>query len=185
MKFKLLLKSPQLLSILHNVLMNESTKNKTFNIIDNEEYTYNQYSLLIVMDIVIKYQIIINDEAYHNIFLDKLNAITTSYQNHQDLVIKGNKILIDLASIKTKLPLTSKENKKQLLKYIYDKYIVEGYCFHSFPSIFKKETEENGLTGDIDIKELNDLKKISYIFEHHNYKNIISRNLKKKEEQFI
>lgn len=180
MKFKLLLKSPQLLSILHNVLMNESTKNKTFNIIDNEEYTYNQYSLLIVMDIVIKYQIIINDEAYHNIFLDKLNAITTSYQNHQDLVIKGNKILIDLASIKTKLPLTSKENKKQLLKYIYDKYIVEGYCFHSFPSIFKKETEENGLTGDIDIKELNDLKKISYIFEHHNYKNIISRNLKEK-----
>lgn len=180
MKFKLLLKSPQLLSILHNVLMNESTKNKTFNIIDNEEYTYNQYSLLIVMDIVIKYQIIINDEAYHNIFLDKLNAITTSYQNHQDLGIKGNKILIDLASIKTKLPLTSKENKKQLLKYIYDKYIVEGYCFHSFPSIFKKETEENGLTGDIDIKELNDLKKISYIFEHHNYKNIISRNLKEK-----
>ena len=45
MKFKLLLKSPQLLSILHNVLMNETTKNKTFNIIDNEEYTYNQYSL--------------------------------------------------------------------------------------------------------------------------------------------
>ena len=65
MKFKLLLKSPQLLSILHNVLMNETTKNKTFNIIDNEEYTYNQYSLLIVMDIVIKYQIIINDETYH------------------------------------------------------------------------------------------------------------------------
>lgn len=180
MKFKLLLKSPQLLSILHNVLMNESTKNKTFNIIDNEEYTYNQYSLLIVMDIVIKYQIIINDEAYHNIFLDKLNAITTSYQNHQDLVIKGNKILIDLASIKTKLPLTSKENKKQLLKYIYDKYIVEGYCFHSFPSKCKKEIEENGLTGNIDVKELNDLKKINYIFEHHNYKNIISRNLKEK-----
>lgn len=180
MKFKLLLKSPQLLSILHNVLMNESTKNKTFNIIDNEEYTYNQYSLLIVMDIVIKYQIIINDEAYHNIFLDKLNAITTSYQNHQDLGIKGNKILIDLASIKTKLPLTSKENKKQLLKYIYDKYIVEGYCFHSFPSKCKKEIEENGLTGNIDVKELNDLKKINYIFEHHNYKNIISRNLKEK-----
>ena len=40
MKFKLLLKNPQLLSILHNVLMNETTKNKTFNIIDNEEYTY-------------------------------------------------------------------------------------------------------------------------------------------------
>ena len=141
--------------------MNESTISKTFNVIDKKEYTYNQYSLLIVMDIVIKYQIIINDEIYHNIFLDKLEAITTCYQSHQDLVIKGNKILIDLASIKAKLPLTSKENKKQVLKFIYDKYIVEGYCFHSFPYDLKKTVEENGLTLDIDTKEINDLKTIN------------------------
>lgn len=182
MKFNLLLKNPRLLSILHNVLMNESTISKTFNVIDKEEYTYNQYSLLIVMDIVIKYQIIINDEIYHNIFLDKLEAITTSYQSHQDLVIKGNKILIDLASIKAKLPLTSKENKKQVLKFIYDKYIVEGYCFHSFPYDLKKTVEENGLTLDIDIKEINDLKKINYIFSNHNYNNIISKNLNAKSK---
>ena len=177
MKFKLLLKNPQLLSILHNVLTNETTKNKPFNMIDKEEYTYNQYSLLIVMDIVIKYQIIINDEVYNNIFLDKLKNVTTSYENHQDLVIKCNKILIDLSSIKTKLPLTSKENKKQVLKFIYDKYIVDGYCFHSFPSRFKEEVEESGLTLDVDIKEKNDLKKINHIFANHNYKNIISRDL--------
>lgn len=182
MKFNLLLKNPQLLSILHNVLMNESTISKTFNVIDKKEYTYNQYSLLIVMDIVIKYQIIINDEIYHNIFLDKLEAITTCYQSHQDLVIKGNKILIDLASIKAKLPLTSKENKKQVLKFIYDKYIVEGYCFHSFPYDLKKTVEENGLTLDIDIKEINDLKKINYIFSNHNYNNIISKNLNAKSK---
>lgn len=182
MKFKQLLTNPQLLSILHNVLTNETTKNKSFNKIDKEVYTYNQYSLLIVMDIVIKYQIIINDEVYHNIFLDKLEAITASYQNHQDLIIKGNKILIDLASLKTKLPLTSKENKKQVLKFIYDKYIVDGYCFHSFPSKLKKEVEENGLIGNIDIKEKNDLKKINYIFKHHNYNNIISRDLNAKSK---
>lgn len=182
MKFNLLLKNPQLLSILHNVLMNESTISKTFNVIDKKEYTYNQYSLLIVMDIVIKYQIIINDEIYHNIFLDKLEAITTCYQSHQDLVIKGNKILIDLASIKAKLPLTSKENKKQVLKFIYDKYIVEGYCFHSFPYDLKKTVEENGLTLDIDTKEINDLKKINYIFSNHNYNNIISKNLNAKSK---
>ena len=44
----------------------------------------------------------------------------------------------------------------------------------------KKKTEEVGLTQDIDIKELNDLKKIDYIFSNHNYKNIISRDLKEK-----
>ena len=179
MNFKSLLKNNNLLSILHNVLTNESTKTLLINASTNN-YTYNQYSLLITMDIVIKYQIIINDETYHNLFLNKLDTITSNYNNHEDLIIKGNSLLIDLVSNKLNVTTTKTEDKKEILKYIYDKYIVNGYCYHSFPSIFKRKTEEVGLTQDIDIKELNDLKKIDYIFSNHNYKNIISRDLKEK-----
>lgn len=181
MNFKTLLKNEHLLSILHNVLMNETTKNKVSNAsINGESYSYNRYSLLITMDIVIKYQIIINNETYNNYFLNKLDTITSNYNNHEDLIIKGNSLLIDLVSNKLNVTTTKTEDKKEILKYIYDKYIVNGYCFHSFPSIFKEKTEEVGLTQDIDIKELNDLKKIDYIFSNHNYKNIISRDLKEK-----
>ena len=181
MNFKSLLKNEHLLSILHKVLMNETTKNKVSNAsINGESYSYNRYSLLITMDIVIKYQIIINDETYNNYFLNKLDTITSNYNNHEDLIIKGNSLLIDLVSNKLNVNTTKTEDKKEILKYIYDKYIVNGYCFHSFPSIFKEKTEEVGLTQDIDIKELNDLKKIDYIFSNHNYKNIISRDLKEK-----
>ena len=181
MNFKTLLKNEHLLSILHNVLMNETTKNKVSNAsINGESYSYNRYSLLITMDIVIKYKIIINDDIYNNYFLNKLDTITNNYNNHEDLIIKGNSLLIDLVSNKLNVTTTKAENKKEILKYIYDKYIVNGYCFHSFPSIFKEKTEEVGLTQDIDIKELNDLKKIDYIFSNHNYKNIISRDLKEK-----
>lgn len=183
MNFKSLLKNEHLLSILHKVLMNETTKNKVSNAsINGESYSYNRYSLLITMDIVIKYQIIINDETYNNYFLNKLDTITSNYNNHEDLIIKGNSLLIDLVSNKLNVNTTKTEDKKEILKYIYDKYIVNGYCFHSFPSIFKEKTEEDGLTQDIDIKELNDLKKIDYIFSNHNYKNIISRDLKEKSK---
>ena len=76
MNFKSLLNNEQLLTILHNVLTNESTINKVSNVsINGEDYSYNQYSLLIVMDLVIKYQIIISDETYHSDFLSKLNNI--------------------------------------------------------------------------------------------------------------
>ena len=181
MNFKALLKNEHLLSILHNVLMNETTKNQVSNAsINGESYSYNRYSLLITMDIVIKYQIIINNETYNNYFLNKLDTITNNYTSHEDLIIKGNSLLIELVSNRLNLTTTKTEDKKQILKYIYDKYIVNGYCFHSFPSIFKEKIEEAGLTQDIDIKELNDLKKIDYIFSNHNYKNIISRNLKEK-----
>lgn len=183
MNFKSLLKNKKLLAILHDILVNEKTKNKISNVsINGEDYTYNQYSLLIAMDLVIKYQIIINDESYHNLFFQKLETITKDYQDHQDLVIKGNKLLIELIAQKLNLQVNTTESKKEILKYIYDKYIVNGYCFHSFPSALKKTVEEEGLTQDIDYKELSDLKKINYIFDKHNYKNIISRDLKAKSK---
>ena len=183
MNFKSLLKNEHLLSILHNVLTNETTKNKVSNVsINGEDYSYNQYSLLIVMDLIIKYQIIIADEIYNNDFISKLNIITTNYQSHQDLIIKSNSLLIELTSKKLNLNMTSKENKQLILKHIYNRYIINGYCFHSFPSIFKKKVEENGLISEIDKKEIYDLKKINYIFEHHNYKNLISKDLNSKRE---
>lgn len=179
MNFKLLLKDKQLLSILHNVLVNNTTKNKISNVsINKESYSYNQYSLLIVMDIIIKYKIILKSDEYNEYFLDKLENITNDYNSHQDLIIKGNSLLIDLVSKKLNLNTNETLCKRAIIRYIYNKYIVDGYCFHSFPSVFKSKTEEDGLTGDIDIKEINDLKKINYIFTNHNYSNIISRNLK-------
>lgn len=55
MNFKSLLKNKKLLAILHDILVNEKTKNKISNVsINGEDYTYNQYSLLIAMDLVIK-----------------------------------------------------------------------------------------------------------------------------------
>ena len=78
MNFKSLLKNEHLLAILHNVLMNETTKNNTFNSsIKEESYSYNQYSLLVTMDIVIKYQIIINDDIYNNYFANYKNYLLT------------------------------------------------------------------------------------------------------------
>ncbi len=183
MNFKSLLKNERLLTILHNVLDNNSTINRVSNVsINGETYNYNQYSLLIIMDLVIKYQIIITDETYNNEFLARLNTIATTYQDHQDLIIKNNSLLLELVSKKINLKMTTKENKQLILKYIYNKYIVNGYCFHSFPSYYKDEVDEEGLVLKKDVKEINDLKRINYIFEHHNYKNIISKDLNSKNQ---
>ena len=165
MKFKSLLKNTKLLAILNYILTNK------------EDTTYSQYSLLIAMDLVIKYQIIITDDNYNDYFLNNLEIICKDYTSHQDFIIKGNRLLVDLVSKKINVSTNNSTDKKQILKYIYDKYIVNGYCFHSFPSIYKNEVEENGLTTKIDIKEQNDLKKINYIFNNHNYTNIITRDL--------
>ena len=180
MNIKSLLNNKKLLTILHNVLENETTKNKISNVsINGELYEYNRYSLLIIMDFIIKYKIVIDSDIYNNELLNELEKISNTYNNHQDLVLSLNNLLIN--TISKSLNITDKENlsnQKQILMYLYDKYIVNGYCFHSFPSHFKNIIDEVGLDQSVDFKQLNNLKKINYIFNNHNYKNIISRNLK-------
>ena len=179
MSFKNLFASQKLLTILHNTLENETTKNKVSNVsLKGETNAYNQYSLLIVMYFIIKYKIIIEDDTFLEESLLELETITNTYQDHQDLIFSLTKLLTKLTA--KKLNLENSESlaaKKEILTYIYDKYIVNGYCFHSFPSCFKSHVEIEGLTKEVDLKELNTLKKINYIFANHHYDNFLAKNL--------
>ena len=147
MNIKSLLNSPKLLTILHNVLENETTKNKISNVsINGEIYEYNRYSLLIIMDFIIKYKIVIEQDIYNNELLNDLEVISNTYTNHQDLVLSLNNLLIKYISKALNITdIDNISNQKQILMYLYDKYIVNGYCFHSFPSHFKSIIDEVGL----------------------------------------
>ena len=69
-------------------LENETTKNKISNVsINGEIYEYNRYSLLIIMDFIIKYKIVIDSDTYNNELLNDLEVISNTYTNHQDLGI--------------------------------------------------------------------------------------------------
>ena len=63
MSFKNLFTNQNLLTILHNVLENSYSKNKVSKVsLNGESYQYNQYSLLIIMDFIIKYKIIVKED---------------------------------------------------------------------------------------------------------------------------
>lgn len=172
-------KRQDILELLHDVLEAEETKNKISPFTkEGEVYGYNQYSLLIFIDFLIKYQIIIKEESLLKDTIEKLKEIRTTYQTHQELVVYLNSLLAEL--VRLKLGLTEKESaesKISILRYIYSEYIVNGYCFHSFPSVFRKSIILNG----IDPKEyrypIYEMKQTSHIFEKHNCKGIITKDL--------
>ena len=182
MSFKNLFTNQNLLTILHNVLENSYSKNKVSKVsLNGESYQYNQYSLLIIMDFIIKYKIIVKEDKYLNEDLVSLEQITNTYENHETLTLSLNNFLIKLTARKLNLENTNTiENKRTILIYIYDNYIVNGYCFHSFPSCFKNLVERDGLIQEIDTKELNTLKRINYIFTNHKYPNFLGRDLTSK-----
>ena len=133
---------------------------------------------MIVMDFLIKYNIVIKDLVNFPYCIEELRKITSCYTDHKELVIWCNSLLGELIRVKLKLTdKTSYENKRKILVYLYEEYIVNGYMFHSFPSTFKDLVEEKGLDPKDYIYPVFYMKKLYYIFKNHKYDDMIPKYL--------
>ena len=168
-------KLPEVLNLLHDTLEAKKSINKVSVFSPNgEKYGYNQYSLMIVIDFLIKYSIVIKDINNVSYCIEELKKLVYNYNNHKELVLHSNELLGEL--IKLKLNLTdniSSDNKRKILTYLYEEYIVNGYMFHSFPSVFKELVEEKGIDAKDYSYPLFYMKKLYYIFKNHKYDEMI------------
>ena len=170
---------PEILNLLHDTLEDERTINKVSVFSPNgEKYGYNQYSLMIIMDFLIKYSIVIKDTKNLSYCMEELKKMVYSYNDHKELVLWSNELLGELIRLKLNLiDKTSNENKRKILSYLYEKYIVNGYMFHSFPSAFKELVEENGIDAKDYSYPVFYMKKLYYIFKNHKYDEMIPEYL--------
>ena len=111
-------KRADVLAILHKTLEDEKSLYKVSVFSPNgEKYGYNQYSLMIVMDFLIKYNIVIKDLVNFPYCIEELRKITSCYSDHKELVIWCNSLLGELIRVKLKLTdKTSYENKRKMHK---------------------------------------------------------------------
>lgn len=172
-------KSPEVLNILHEVLEDKKSINKVSVFSPNgEKYGYNQYSLMIIMDFLIKYNIVIKDINNFAFCIEELKKMIYSYNDHKELVLWSNELLGELIRLKLNLiDKISSDNKRKILVYLYDNYIVNGYMFHSFPSTFKELVEEKGLDANDYSYPIFYMKKLYYMFKNHKYTDMIPEYL--------
>lgn len=143
-----------------------------------EKMDSSYYTLFLGMDAIIKYMIIIKDMDYFDDYLIQLELLLRKVDNHNEIVSGINKLLMNYCKIKLGLKdVNSNQNKEEILKYIYRKYIAEGYYFHSFPSVFLEDVMQKGLHVDNYNYELESLKEIDKIFKKYNFNHVFSKNL--------
>ena len=172
-------KSPEVLNLLHETLEDTKSINKVSVFSPNgEKYGYNQYSLMIMMDFLIKYCIVIKDTNNFSYCIGELKKMIYSYTDHKELVLWSNELLGELIRLKLNLTdRTSNDNKRKILSYLYEEYIVDGYMFHSFPKAFKELVEEKGLDAKDYSYPVFYMKKLYYIFKNHKYDDMIPKYL--------
>ena len=146
--------------------------------INEEKLDVRYYSLLMFMDSLFKFYIIVGEDTYLSMYLEQVDKLLRKVENHNDIKVGINKLLITFSKMKLNLSnATSCENKKILFDYFYDKYIVNGYLFHSFPSKFLTDVQNNGLLISNYNYEVERLREIENIFRKYGQENVFQKEL--------
>lgn len=146
--------------------------------ISDEKMDVTYYAILMGLDAIIKYEIIIEKEDFFDSYLQEVQLLLRKVDNHNELKTGINKLIVNYCQKLLNLKnITTYENKEIILKHVYSKYIVNGYFYHSFPSIFLDEVNNNGLAVSNYNYEINSVKEVNKIFEKYNIKNVFSKDL--------
>lgn len=146
--------------------------------ISDEKMDVTYYAILMGLDAIIKYEIIIEKENFFDSYLQEVQLLLRKVDNHNELKTGINKLIVNYCQKLLNLKnITTYENKEIILKHVYNKYIVNGYFYHSFPSIFLDEVNSNGLAVSNYNYEINSVKEVNKIFEKYNIKNVFSKDL--------
>lgn len=151
-------------------------KNKD-NFFDRYIYMSNEISLYIFYEALYKYKVILDDIYLFDEYLMQLEKLYKKLDNFDDILYGINKLICTMVSIKLNIKnLNNDIYKKEIIGYIYSKYIVDGYLIHGFNTSYEDEVKVKGLTMYQDSNRLNELNKI---FAKYNVINVINCDDKK------
>ncbi len=164
------------------VISNSIYSQKKNSVYDSYEvFVDSSQALFTFFDAIYKFSIIIEDDAYFAEYITQIKKVIRRFQNYTDINEGINKIIGKICALK--LGLSDREDviaRKYIIKYIYDKYIVSGYVFHGFPSIYKEDIYKNGLVPDNYHNMYDKFMEINKIFQRHGFYNVLGKDFKIK-----
>ena len=139
-------------------------------------YILNEMALYTFYDALIKYKIVLDDIYLFDEFLEQLGKIYNKLNNYDDIEIGINKLIGKMVAIKLGFKdVNDSINKKQLISYIFNKYILEGYYIHGFSTIYYDDIKVKGLIPNDYKNYYNSLKEVNKIFNKYGY-NLIDKD---------
>ncbi len=157
--------------------LHEVLNDQKFNLDNNglssnkkDEDIKNLYSLITMMDAIIKFSIIVDNEEFFEEYLLQLRRMLKRIHNVEDLEYGISKLICKIVSLVLNISdLEDTSNKKAILSYIYDRYIVNGYMFCGFDSSISDNFSINGIDPrNIDIP-VERIRQINHFFNNRGF----------------
>lgn len=135
-------------------LMKEAIENHRYNVntplpIENNYFIDQHYALFLVLDAFVKFDIIIEDMSFIEGYISQLQRILKRMTNYQDITKGIHQLICRVVGKKLEISnYKANESKEKILRYIYKKYVVEGYFYYGFSSIYRDEVTSSGIQRD-------------------------------------
>ena len=145
----------------------------------------NNLTLYLFYDAIYKYKIIVDDIYLFNEFIDNLDKIFRKIDTIEDISRGINKLLCNLLSVTLDLNnIQDTDSKKLLVQTMYDRYIVNGYYVHGFPTIYEESIFRNGIRSGTYENNYPYMKNIDNIFTSHGVENVFNKDFSDKTMYF-
>ena len=168
-----------------NNIKNVSEKEKSAESINYKLFANQEKILFIFYDALLKYKIIIDEEIYFDDYLEQIDKLLKKINNIDDLTLGVNNLICKFTCIKLGVKNNEEEdNRKDILTYIYNKFIVNGYFVHGFSSCYCENIKRYGFTSEAYLNYYEDFKKINDIFNKYNITNVLEKDFSKKKVHF-
>lgn len=158
---------------------------KMSSLVVHDLYTSYEEALYIFYDALFKYKIIINDIYLFPEYLEQIEKLYRKLDNYDDIRFGINKLICRLLIVKLdiKNPET-KDNRDTIIKYIYKKYIVDGYFIHGFSNTYIEKIEKDGFTPEIYENYYDRFNDVNKVFAKNNVVNMIPKKFSEKKVFF-
>lgn len=141
--------------------------------------------LFLFYDALFKYKIIIDDMSYFGDFFEQIDKLIRKIDNFYDISNGINRIIGRICAFKLGIKdVEDEESTEEVVRYIYDKYIVNGYYIHGFSSLFSGMVLENGFPIDQYNHVYEKFKKVQEILKKKNQSNLLNKNFDEKKVEF-
>jgi len=175
-----ILKREDVILFIDDLRCNERYFNKNdFNFSHKEFYHSNELALYIFYDALLKYYIILDDIFLFDEYLENLERLFRKIDNFEGISLGINKLICKMVALHLNLKDWKNDSaKKEIINYIYDKYIINGYLIHGLNIGYKKDIEEQGFIPEVYRNLYQKYLDVIEIFEKHDVGHVINKDFK-------
>lgn len=181
-----LLKRDDVTKFLEQLKTNERYYKKNCQDVFNHNFfVSSELALYIFYDALLKYVIVLDDIYLFDEYLEQLEKLYKKIDNFEDIRKGINRLIGKMVSIKLSIKnISSDLEQKQIISFIYNKYILDGYFVHGFNTSYAEDLEDNGFIPGKYKNYYSDFKKLNEIFARYNAINIIQKDFDSKNIYF-